>query len=206
MKLIMKSKAVCEIRPFHTYQLRSESLHNIANLVTNNDGLIFKCTHIHQPAHLVAKLMPDFLFKHFKCTEYIVNVLWRSARILPLSFRNVNKLRIAKKVSYISRESWVLCVLLYSLMIWTNTRMHHYPILCFAHHTTPLSSLCRPIWRYWTSIMLVKYILSRVRVNSPNSRSCNIWGCVYSAYHFHLWWLSDYVHITFSTSSNRKCD
>ena len=35
-------------------------------------------------------------------------------------------------------------------------------IQLFAHHATSLSLLCRPIWRYWTAKMLVRYILSRV--------------------------------------------
>ena len=35
-------------------------------------------------------------------------------------------------------------------------------IFLFAHPTTSLSSLCRCIWRYWTSKMLVRYILLSV--------------------------------------------
>ena len=55
-------------------------------------------------------------------------------------------------VSYISRESWVLCLLLLSLTVCANNRINYDPIVVvvfFAHHTTPLSSVCRPIWKCW---------------------------------------------------------
>ena len=35
-------------------------------------------------------------------------------------------------------------------------------IRLFAHYTTSLSSVCRSIWRYWISKILVRYILSSV--------------------------------------------
>ena len=35
---------------------------------------------------------------------------------------------------------------------------------------------------------------------------CNIWGCVYSAYQFLLWWLWEYVKIILFSTSNRKYD
>ena len=35
-------------------------------------------------------------------------------------------------------------------------------IRLFSHHATPLSSLCKSSWMYWTSKMFVRYILSCV--------------------------------------------
>ena len=55
----------------------------------------------------------------------------------------------------------------------------------FAYYTTSLSSLCRSIWRCWTSKMLIRYILFRVcvLVNSPIYLSCifHMGLCVFSS-------------------------
>ena len=59
-------------------------------------------------------------------------------------------------VSYISRENLVLLLLLLcSFMVYTNNRIRYG--LMFARYITSLSSLCRRIWRYWTSKIL-RYI------------------------------------------------
>ena len=52
-------------------------------------------------------------------------------------------------VSFITVQSYDMCKKSHAL--WSNGC-----IRLFAHHTTSLSSLCRPIWRYWTSKMLVR--------------------------------------------------
>ena len=44
----------------------------------------------------------------------------------------------------------------------SSTLWPHGCIRLFAHYTTSLSSLCRRIWRYCTSNMVVRYILSSV--------------------------------------------
>ena len=56
----------------------------------------------------------------------------------------------------------------YCAVLWCVNKLS---ILCpdgrihlFAHYTTQSSSLCRPIWRYWTTKLLFRYILSRVCV------------------------------------------
>ena len=58
-------------------------------------------------------------------------------------------------------------LLLCSLMMCANnpsTSWPHRRIRLFSHHTTSVSSLCRPIWKYWFSKMLFTYILPRVCV------------------------------------------
>ena len=45
--------------------------------------------------------------------------------------------------------------------LWPSGRIH-----LFAHYSTWLSSLCRRIWRNWTSKMLVRYILSSLCLRS----------------------------------------
>ena len=56
------------------------------------------------------------------------------------------------------------CTLCYSLlcrlMVFANTLLHFYPMVV----STSLLSLRKHIWRYWTSKMFARYILSRVCV------------------------------------------
>ena len=47
-------------------------------------------------------------------------------------------------------------------MMCTSNRVHYGPIRLLAHYTTSLSSFCRRIRKYWTSKMIVRYILSSV--------------------------------------------
>ena len=103
-----------------------------------------------------------------------------------------------------------LCFLItvqsYDVRKWSSTLWYDGRIRLFAHCTTWLASLCRCCWRYWTSKMLVRYILSIVCLRfSQFSQSffMNIWGCVYSSYSFLLWWLWEYVYFIFSSPSNR---
>ena len=63
------------------------------------------------------------------------------------------------------KKSWVVFLfLLYSLIKYTNDRVHCGPMvilfLCTLHY--PLPSLCRRIWRYRTSKILVRYNLLSV--------------------------------------------
>ena len=74
---------------------------------------------------------------------------------------------IMLSVSYISRESWVLFLLLLcTFMMCANNRINCGPMVVFVClytlYTTWLSSLCRRIWKYRTSKMFVRYILSSV--------------------------------------------
>ena len=49
--------------------------------------------------------------------------------------------------------------------------------------------------------------VSKIKSVFSSYLSCNIWGCVYSAYPFILWWLCEYMYfILSSSSSNRKYD
>ena len=59
--------------------------------------------------------------------------------------------------SCITEQSYVMRK--WSSKLWTDWHM-------FAHHTISLLSLCGHIWRYWTSEMLVRYILSSVCLRS----------------------------------------
>ena len=52
----------------------------------------------------------------------------------------------------------------YDVRKWSSTLWPDGYIRLFAHYTTSLPSLCRPIWRHWTAKMLVRYIVSRVCV------------------------------------------
>ena len=56
-----------------------------------------------------------------------------------------------------------------------------YPLRLFAHYITPLSSLCRLIWRYWTSTMLDRFILLSVCLRWSHTSRLTIYGlCVFS--------------------------
>ena len=58
-------------------------------------------------------------------------------------------------VSFITVQFYDVCTL--SSTLWPDGRTR-----LFAHYTTPLSWLCRRIRRYWTSKMVVMYILPSV--------------------------------------------
>ena len=87
--------------------------------------------------------------------------------------------------SYISRESWVLFLLLLcSLIMCANNRVHYGLIALICLHIT------LPHYHNHADIsevgMLIRYILLNVclRFSSLKYLSCNKWGCVYSAYPF----------------------
>ena len=73
-------------------------------------------------------------------------------------------------IQHIPRDSWALFVLLLcSLMMCANNGGHYglmVALALFAHYPTSFSSLCRCTWTYWTSKMLVGYILSSVCLRS----------------------------------------
>ena len=70
-------------------------------------------------------------------------------------------------VLYLSLESWVLFLLLLcSLMMWANCRIFYswwsYSFVCTLHYVIII--IIKRMWRYCTSKMLVRYILSSVRL------------------------------------------
>ena len=70
------------------------------------------------------------------------------------------------------RKSWVVLLLLHffiyfitilrCVQIWSSALWPYGHIGLLTHYTNSLSSLCRHIWRYWVSKILVRYILSSV--------------------------------------------
>ena len=50
----------------------------------------------------------------------------------------------------------------YGVRKWLNTLWSDGRIRTFVHYTASLSSLCGRIWKYWTSKMLVRYILHSI--------------------------------------------
>ena len=77
---------------------------------------------------------------------------------------------------------------------WSDTLRPVGGVRLFADYTISLSSLCRPIWRRWTTKMLVRYMLPsvclRLRQFSPLSFMpyMGLWRCVSSVYPVLLWW------------------
>ena len=67
----------------------------------------------------------------------------------------------------------------------------------FADYTISLSSLCRLIWKHWTTKMLVRYMMPSVCLKIKTILSIififTIWGCVSSAYPILLWWSRECV-------------
>ena len=69
-------------------------------------------------------------------------------------------------ITYISREHWDTWVhywwSVYDICKWSDTLWSSGHVRSFADYTISLSSLCRPIWRHWTTKMLVRYMLRSV--------------------------------------------
>ena len=65
---------------------------------------------------------------------------------------------ISGKLGFVS----LITVQFYNVRKWSNTLWPGGRIRLFALYTTSLSQLCRRIWRYWTSKILVSYTLSSV--------------------------------------------
>ena len=80
----------------------------------------------------------------------------------------------------------------YCICKWADTLWPVDRVRLFADYTISLSSLCRLIWRHWTTKMLVRYMLPsvwlRLRQFSQSSFIFDLWGCVSSAYPILLWW------------------
>ena len=72
----------------------------------------------------------------------------------------------------------------YSICNWSDTLWPVGPVRLFADYTISISSLCRPIWRHWTTKMLVGYVLPsvclRLRQFSPLSFIQYMGLCVFS--------------------------
>ena len=72
----------------------------------------------------------------------------------------------------------------YGICKWSDTLWPVGHIRFFADYTMSLSSLCRPIWRHWTTKMLVRYMLQsvclRLRQFSPLSFIQYMGLCVFS--------------------------
>ena len=69
---------------------------------------------------------------------------------------------------YISRESWLVFLLLMcSIMTCANGRVHYSPMVLFVcSHIAliSLASLCRCIWRYWISKIKISKIKSNLSI------------------------------------------
>ena len=72
----------------------------------------------------------------------------------------------------------------YCICKWADTLWPVDRVRLFADYTISLSSLCRLIWRHWTTKMLVRYMLPsvwlRLRQFSQSSFIFDLWGCVSS--------------------------
>ena len=65
-----------------------------------------------------------------------------------------------KLISYIHCFHYWCSV--YDICKWSNTLWPVGRVRFFADYTVSLSSLCRLIWRHWTTKMLVRYMMSSV--------------------------------------------
>ena len=92
-------------------------------------------------------------------------------------------------ISYAYSVTTWLCYLHYCVVLWYSQIIEYikdwwlYSFVCKWHFS--LAALCKCIWQYSTSKMLVRYILSSVCLRlswySQLSYIWYIWGCVYSA-------------------------
>ena len=90
----------------------------------------------------------------------------------------VGFLHIPKNLGF----EYSIAVQAYDVCIYSSTLWPDGGIRVFAHQITLLSSLCRPIWRYWTCQVTVSSVC--LRFNSHSYLSCNTWGCAYLAHPF----------------------
>ena len=116
-------------------------------------------------------------------------------------------------VPYISRESWVLfSLILCILMMCANDGVHYGPMVVFVclHITQPQYHHYADVSERIELLKCLSYTFCRGcaydQVSSLSYLSCNIWGYLYSAYAFLLWWLSEYAYFILSSSTNRKYD
>ena len=84
----------------------------------------------------------------------------------------------------------------YGICKWSDTLWPVGRVRLFADYTIPLSSLCRLIWKHWTTKMLVRYMMpsvSKIKTILSIIFIFTIWGCVFSAYPILLWWSRECV-------------
>ena len=85
----------------------------------------------------------------------------------------------------------------YGICKWSDTLWPVGRVRLFADYIISLSSLCRLIWKHWTTKMLVRYMMPsvclRLRQFSQFFFIFTIWGCVSSACPILLWWSREYV-------------
>ena len=84
----------------------------------------------------------------------------------------------------------------YGICKWSDTLWPVGRVRLFADYTISLSSLCRLIWKHWTTKMLVRYMMpsvSKIKTILSIIFIFTIWGCVSSAYPILLWWSRECV-------------
>ena len=84
----------------------------------------------------------------------------------------------------------------YGICKWSDTLWPVGRVRVFADYTISLSSLCRLIWKHWTTKMLVRYMMpsvSKIKTILSIIFIFTIWGCVSSAYPILLWWSRECV-------------
>ena len=83
----------------------------------------------------------------------------------------------------------------YGICKWSDTLWPVGRVRLFADYTISLSSLCRLVWKHWTTKMLVRYMMpsvSKIKTILSIIFIFTIWGCVSSAYPI-LWWSRECV-------------
>ena len=88
---------------------------------------------------------------------------------------------------------------------WSDTLWPVGRVRLFADHTISLSSLCRLIWRHWTTKMLVSYML--LSVSKIKTILSVIFYSIYGAVYLQLTQFShdhENVYFILLSSSNRK--
>ena len=84
----------------------------------------------------------------------------------------------------------------YGICKWSDTLWPVGRVRLFADYTISLSSLCRLIWKHWTTKMLVRYMMPSVflRLRQFSQLSLySLYGAVSSAYPILLWWSRECV-------------
>ena len=84
----------------------------------------------------------------------------------------------------------------YGICKWLDTLWPIGRVRLFADYTISLSSLCRLIWKHWTTKMLVRYMMPSVclRLRQFSQLSLySLYGAVSSAYPILLWWSRECV-------------
>ena len=136
---------------------------------------------------------PTVAFRFKWSREYICNSSYQKYKSFPL-------LSYSTVVACLGLLNHMLCHLLY---LQLGFCFHYYCVVydmwkswnalrpegrfrLFAHHTAPLSSLCKLIWGHWTYEMLFRYIISILFLQE---------GPCVIVYRFILWWLQEYNYL-----------